>query len=397
MTIDEHLMTLIPRPPCVMTHGKGSWLWDETGKEYLDFVQGWAVNALGHAPPELTETLSRQASRLLTASPAYFTRPLIDLARELCAACDMSRVFLSNSGAEANDAAIKLARKWGQLHRPGAYRIITTQDSFHGRTLACVAASGKPGWEHSFPPMLKGFDKVPYGDIDAVRSAITPETVAVMLEPIQGEAGIVVPPKGYLSALRELTRARGILLIFDEIQTGVGRTGAFLRGKSEGVTPDILTLGKGLGGGVPIAALLAREHAAAFTRGDHGGTYTGNPLMASCALTVLNIVNRPSFIDRVNAMGEYLERSLKRVSQESPIGIRNIRGAGLLWACDLDASIAEPVRDCALDHGLLVNAPRPGVLRFMPQLRVTPDEIDEMSERLLCALRDATHARSSVA
>lgn len=396
-TEEQHLMTLIPRPPCVMTHGKGSWLWDETGKQYLDFVQGWAVNALGHAAPELAETLSQQATRLLTASPAYFTRPLLDLARELCAASNMSRVFLSNSGAEANDAAIKLARKWGQLHRPGAYRIITTNDSFHGRTLACVAASGKPGWEDSFPPMLQGFDKVPYGDLHAMERAITPETVAVMLEPIQGEAGIVVPPKGYLSALRELTLARGVLLVFDEIQTGVGRTGTFLRGQAEGVTPDILTLGKGLGGGVPIAALLAREHAAVFTRGDHGGTYTGNPLMASCALTVLAIVNQPSFLDRVNAMGEYLQQSLARISREAPIAIRNIRGAGLLWACDLEAPIAESVRDRALAHGLLVNAPRPSVLRFMPQLRVTRDEIDEMAQRLGRALREATLPGSNAA
>lgn len=394
MTDEQYLMTLIPRPACVMSHGKGSWLWDEAGKEYLDFVQGWAVNALGHAPPELVESLTHQAAHLLTASPAYFTRPLLDLSRELCTATGMSRVFLTNSGAEANDAAIKLARKWAQRHRPGAYRLITTHDSFHGRTLACVAASGKAGWENPFPPMLQGFDKVPYGDVEAAANAITEETAAILVEPIQGEAGVVVPPAGYLESLRKLTLERGILLIFDEIQTGLGRTGTLLRGQAEGVTPDILTLGKGLGGGVPIAALLTREHAAAFVRGDHGGTYTGNPLMASCALRVLRTVNQTSFLDHVNAMGEHLRRALAIVADESPLGIQNIRGAGLLWACDLAAPVADMVRDRALTLGLLINSPRPNVLRLMPQLRVTSAEITDMAQRLLAALR-LTHADSA--
>lgn len=391
---DQHLMTLIPRPPSVMSHGQGSWLWDEAGKQYLDFVQGWAVNSLGHAPPELAETLAKQATRLLTASPAYFTRPLLDLSHELCAATGMARVFLTNSGAESNDTAIKLARKWAQLNRPGAYRLITTHDSFHGRTLACVAASGKPGWERSFPPMLEGFDKVPYGDVDAVARVITPETAAVMVEPIQGEAGVVMPPAGYLSRLRELTEARGVLLIFDEIQTGVGRTGHFLRGQAEGVTPDILTLAKGLGGGTPIGALLAQPHAATFVRGDHGGTYTGNPLMASCALQVLRTVNRPEFLANVAEKGALLRATLERLSVDSPFGITNIRGAGLLWAFDLAEPVAEAVRDCAFEQGLLVNAPRPHVIRLMPQLRVSSDEIGILGERLLRALHGAARART---
>lgn len=370
-----------------MSHGQGSWLWDETGKQYLDFVQGWAVNSLGHAPPEIAETISQQATRLLTASPAYFTRPLLDLSHALCVATAMDRVFFTNSGAEANDTAIKLARKWAQDSRPGAYRVITTVGSFHGRTLACVAASGKPGWEHAFPPMLEGFDKVPYGDVDAVARAITAETAAVLVEPIQGEAGVIIPPAGYLSALRELTRARGVLLVFDEIQTGFGRTGTFLRGQHEGITPDILTLGKGLGGGVPIGAILAKEHAAAFVRGDHGGTYTGNPLVTSCAQRVLDIVNQPEFLATVTSRGEYLLQTLKHVATESPVAISNIRGAGLLWAFDLAEPIAEAVRESARDLGLLVNAPRPNVLRLMPQLRVTEAEIRTMGERLLQALR----------
>lgn len=386
MTDEQYLMTLIPRPPCVMSHGRGSWLWDEAGKRYLDFVQGWAVNALGHAPAELADTLTHQAHALLTVSPAYFTRPLLELSRELCEATEMDRVFLTSSGAEANDAALKLARKWAQLHRPGAHRVITTHDSFHGRTLACVAASGKAGWENPFPPMLEGFDKVAYGDVHAVAEAITEQTAAIMVEPIQGEAGVVVPPTGYLQALRELATARGILLIFDEIQTGMGRTGTLLRGQAESVSPDILTLGKGLGGGVPVAALLAKNHAAAFVRGDHGGTYTGNPLTASCALRVLRTINQPSFLENVRDTSKHLESTLRGVAKRSPIGMNNLRGAGLLWACDLEKPVAEAVRNHALELGLLLNAPKPNVLRFMPQLRVTADEVSEMADRLLMAL-----------
>lgn len=387
MTIDEqHLMKLIPRPPCVMSHGRGSWLWDEDGKQYLDFIQGWAVNALGHAPPELAEVLADQGAKLLTASPAYFTRPLLELSSKLCAATAMSRVFFTNSGAEANDTAIKLARKWAQLHRPGAYRVITAHDSFHGRTLACVAASGKPGWERSFPPMLDGFDKVPYGNVQAIADAITSETAAVLIEPIQGEAGVVMPPAGYLRELRELTTTKGVLLMFDEIQTGLGRTGHLLRGQSEDVVPDVLTLGKGLGGGVPIGAVLTQEHAAAFMRGDHGGTYTGNPLVTSCALRVLGIVNRKDFLTHVTDMGVHLQRTMTSLAGRAPVALTNLRGAGLLWAFDLGAPIAEAVRDRALELGLLVNTPRPHVIRLMPQLRVSREEIDTMGERLLHAL-----------
>lgn len=371
-----------------MSHGRGSWLYDEQGQEYLDFVQGWAVNSLGHAAPELTEVLSKQAARLLTASPAYFTRPLLQLSTLLCAATGMDQVFLTNSGAEANDTAIKLARKWAQLHKPSAHRIITTHGSFHGRTLACVAASGKPGWEAAFPPMLQGFDKVPYGDVEAVGAAITEHTAAVMIEPIQGEAGVVVPPPGYMAKLRALTRERNVLLIHDEIQTGFGRTGTLLRGQSEDVTPDILTLGKGLGGGVPIGAILAKGEAAAFTRGDHGGTYTGNPLTASCALTVLELINTPEFLGMVCESGKMLEALLRKLALESPIGITNIRGAGLLWAFDLELEVADQIKNRALDLGLLINAPRPNVIRLMPQLRVSGAELQTMQERLLHAIRD---------
>ncbi len=383
--IDEerYLMPVLSRPPLVMSHGHGSWLVDETGRQYLDFVQGWAVNTLGHAPPELAQVLTHQATRLLSASPAYLTRPLLQLVERLCQLTGMDRAFIANSGAEANDAAIKLARKWAQKHRPGAYKVITTRGGFHGRTLACVAASGKTGWDEAFPPMLEGFVKVPFGDAGAVEAALDTDVCAVMVEPIQGEAGVILPPRGYLQALRQLADAHGVLLIVDEIQTGICRTGPLLRSQEEGVRPDILTLGKGLGGGVPVAALLCTERANAFDQGDHGGTYAGNPFVAVAASRVLDIVGTTEFQRGVVGAGQRLESALHGLSEAHPGLIRNIRGAGLLWACDLREPVAPEVRDTALEEAaLLINAPGPHTLRFMPQLRVCDEEVDEFARRM---------------
>ena len=221
----DSLMTINARPDAVMVRGAGSWLWDDAGRRYLDFVQGWAVNTLGHAPALVREALARQSALLLTPSPAFHNGPQLALARALIDRCALDRVFFCNSGAEANEGAIKLARKWGQQHRDGAWQIITTHGSFHGRTLATMAASGKPGWDAVFRPATPGFTKVPFGDVGAMAKAIDRDVVAVLVEPIQGEAGVVVPPPGYLRDLRDLTRRRGVLLMLDEVQTGVGRTG----------------------------------------------------------------------------------------------------------------------------------------------------------------------------
>jgi len=252
----NHLMNLTNRPPAVMVRGAGSYLWDDAGRRYLDFVQGWAVNALGHCPKEIADAVATQVTKLVNASPAYHNERERALATALAEASGLSRVFFGNSGAEANEGAIKLARKWGKLHKDGAFEIITTHGGFHGRTLATMAASGKPGWDEMFPPRVEGFVKVPFGDADAVERAIGPRTVAILVEPIQGEAGVVVPPDGYLHALSDIARARSVLLMLDEVQTGMGRTGTLFAFQHEGIRPDVLTLGKGLGGGLPLSALV---------------------------------------------------------------------------------------------------------------------------------------------
>jgi acetylornithine/N-succinyldiaminopimelate aminotransferase len=293
-------------------------------------------------------------------------------------------VFLLSSGAEANEGAIKLARKWGRVNKGGAYEIITTINSFHGRTLATMTASGKAGWDQMFPPNLPGFPKVPFGDLDAMAKAITPNTVALMIEPIQGEGGVNVPPTGHLKALRQLADDNNLLLILDEVQTGVGRTGTFLGQQQEGVHADITTLGKGLGGGVPVSAMLANARANSFAPGEQGGTYAGNPLMAAVALSIVNTVNAPTFLSHVNQVGGYLRRALEKVGQ-SWAG-SSVRGQGLLQALVLGDDRAERTVERARAMGLLINAPKPNVLRFMPQLRVSTAEVDEMIEVLSRAL-----------
>jgi len=373
-------MNITPRPDVVMTRGEGSWLWDETGKRYLDFVQGWAVNSLGHAPAAIRDALAAQSALLLSPSPAYHNRPQLELAQGLALASGLDRVFFCNSGAEANEGAIKLARKWGQAHRDGAFEIITTHDAFHGRTLATMAASGKPGWDEIFAPRVEGFRKVPFGDLVAVENAITPGTVAVMLEPIQGEAGVVVPPEGTLAALRELTRDHGILLILDEIQTGMGRTGPLFAFQDEGITPDIMTLGKGLGGGTPLAALLASEPAACFEPGDQGGTFNGNPLMTAVGGAVLETLTAPGFLDGSRATGALLRERLEELATRWPSAW--VRGRGLLLALVLPEPAAKNIAATCFDEGLIINAPRPEVLRFMPALNVTREEVEAMCEIL---------------
>ena len=368
------LMKVAVRPQRIMVRGRGSYLWDHEGRRYLDFVQGWAVNALGHAPPEIAEALQLQAQTLITASPAFHNAPQLRFAEELTRATGLAEVHFANSGAEANEAALKLARKWGRLHRGGAFQIITTLGSFHGRTLSLMAASGKPGWDALFPPVMPGFVKVPFADVAAVAEQIGPETVAVMVEPIQGEAGVVVPPEGYLRELRRLCDQHGLLLICDEVQTGMGRTGTLFAFERDDVKPDILTLGKGLGGGVPISAVLANQRASCFVPGDQGGTYNGNPLMVAVARSVFAAVSQADFLSTVRARACYLEERLSPLCAEHGLGLR---GRGLLWALVLPEPIAEAIVARCFGEGLLINAPRPNLLRLMPSLRVSEPEIEE--------------------
>ena len=370
------VMKITDRPPVVMVEGHGSRLRDEEGRTYLDFVQGWAVNCLGHCPAVVAETIAFQAGRLINCSPAYHNAEMAQLATRLAAASGLAQVFFCNSGAEANEGAIKLARKWGARHRDGAHEIITMDHGFHGRTLATMAASGKPAWETLFEPKVSGFTKVPLGDLDAVRRAITPRTVAVMLEPIQGEAGVYPAGDDFLRGLRALTTEAGLLLILDEIQTGIGRTGRFFAFEHAGIAPDILTLGKGLGGGVPLAALVTAEAACCFEYGDQGGTFNGSALMTAIGNAVVETVSRPTFLADVVSKGDYLHQRLRELSAR--LGHGEVRGRGLLLALELKGLDAAKVARGAMDRGLLINAPRPDTLRFMPALNVTREEIDEM-------------------
>ena len=374
------LMEITARPQIVFVRGEGAWLWDHDGRRYLDFVQGWAVNCLGHSPAVLADALARQARTLITPSPAFYNEPAIRLARALTQRSCFDQVFFANTGAEANEGAIKLARKYGAVHRNGAYEIVTFDGAFHGRTLATMSASGKKQFETLFEPKVPGFPKAQLNDLDSVRRALSERTVAVMLEPIQGEAGVWVASDEFLRGLRELTRERGLLLIVDEVQTGVGRTGKLWGYEHAGIEPDIMSLGKGIGGGVPLAALLAKNAVCCFEHGDQGGTYNGNPLMCAAGLAVLDAVGQPAFLQAVTSMGAYLAQRLAALSERHGLG--PVRGRGLLLALDLKASIGPDLVTAAREKGLLINAPRPDTLRFMPALNVTREEIDSMAATL---------------
>ncbi len=375
----DSLMAITNRPDLVFERGEGSWLTDHQGKRYLDFIQGWAVNCLGHCPPEIAAALTAQAGKLLNPSPAFYNAPMIELAGLLTAHSCFDRVFFANTGAEANEGAIKLARKWGQLSRAGAFEIITFGHSFHGRTLATMSASGKAGWDTIFAPQVSGFPKAVYNDIASVEALIGPQTVAVMLEPVQGEGGVIPADIDFLKALRALTEARGILLIVDEVQTGVGRTGKLFAHEHAAIEPDIMTLGKGIGGGVPLAALLAREAICCFVPGDQGGTYNGNPLMTAVGVAVMQRMLAPGFLAEVTAKGQILSQRLLELSAKH--GLAGERGSGLLRALILDDERGPEIVQKALaltPCGLLLNSPRPNLLRFMPALNVSVAEIDQM-------------------
>jgi acetylornithine/N-succinyldiaminopimelate aminotransferase len=387
----DALMDITARPPVVFVRGEGSFLWDDSGKRYLDFMQGWAVNCLGHSPPIVADALAEQAKLLLTPSPAFYNAPSLKLAKALTDRSCFDQVFFTNSGAEANEGAIKLARKYGALHRNGAYEIITFEGGFHGRTLATMSASGKKAFEPLFEPKVSGFPKARLNDLASVHRLINDNTIAVMLEPIQGEAGVWPATDQFMAELRELTKAHGLLLIVDEIQTGMGRTGKLFHYEHAGIEPDIMTLGKGIGGGVPLAALLATEAACCFEHGDQGGTFNGNPLMCAAGLAVLQHVVEPDFLKSVVDSGLYLEGELQRISARHGLG--DIRGKGLLVALDLKIPIAASIVAQAFEDGVLLNAPRPDALRFMPALNVTKGEIARMIDCLDAILTKMGAAR----
>jgi len=369
-------MRIIKRLPVTLVRGQGARVWDTEGKEYLDFVAGSAVNSLGHCHPVVVKALTEQAKTLIHTSNLFYTVPQIELAELLVENSCLDRVFFCNSGAEANEGAIKLARRYGKLHLNGAYEIITTHGSFHGRTLATVAATGQDKHQQPYIPLPGGFVQVDYDSIEAMKAATSNRTCAVMVEPIQGEGGVNVPDSNYLNKVRAWCDERGILLILDEIQTGIGRLGSLFGYEQYGVEPDILTLAKGLGGGVPIGALLAKERASVFAPGEHGSTFGGNPLICATGLATLKFIIDNDIPNKVKELGQYFITGLEKLKARFGF-IVEIRGRGLLLALGFTDDIAEELVLACLKEGLLVNPVKPNALRFMPPLIITEKDVDE--------------------
>lgn len=372
----KYFMSTFKRSNVVIVRGEGNRVWDDKGKEYLDFVGGWAVNALGHCHPAIVNALNEQAHTLIQASNQFYTIPQLRLAEILVESSSLDKVFISNSGAEANEGAIKLARKYGQIYLNGAYEIITVTGSFHGRTMSTIAATGQRKFQKPFLPLPDGFVNVAFNDIEAIKSATSGKTCAVMLEPIQGESGVNIPHEGYFRKVREWCDEKGLLLILDEIQTGIGRTGTLFAYEQLGIEPDVMTLAKGLGGGVPIAAFLAKEKASVFSPGEHGSTFGGNPLACSVACATLKFILENSILENVRKVGHYLKSKLINLQSRFDF-VREVRGRGLLWAVEFNSDIsADVVQDC-MERGLLVNPVKPNAIRLMPALIVQKEEVDE--------------------
>ncbi len=372
---ERYLFPLYTRAPIAIVRGRGSRVWDADGVEYLDFFASTVVASLGHAHPSVTQAIVEQAGKILHVSNLHHSEPQARLAELLCTHSFADRVFLCNSGAEANEAAIKLARKYGADHGDGRFEVLTALGSFHGRTIATITATGQEKVRRGFQPLPEGFRYVPFDDVSALAAAIGPRTVAVMLEPMQGEGGIAVPRPGYFRQVRELCDERGVLLILDEVQTGMGRTGTLFAYQHSDVTPDIMTLAKGLGTGVPIGAMLATERlAGSFTAGAHASTFGGNPLTCAAAVAVVRTMVEGEVLENCRVQGEYLRERLRRL-QAAGAPIRDVRGAGLLVGAELDQP-GNPVVDACRAKGLLINCTAERVLRFSPPLIVSRDEID---------------------
>jgi acetylornithine/N-succinyldiaminopimelate aminotransferase len=367
---DQYLMQTGRRLPVTLVRGEGCLVYDEEGKEYLDMVAGIAVNVLGHSHPDVARALTGQARTLIHTSNLYFTRPQVELARRLVELSFPSRVFLCNSGAEANEAAIKIARKWGAKNREGAFEIITAEGSFHGRTLATVTAGGQHKYSDPFKPLPDGFVHVPFNDLDAIKAATTEQTVAVMLEPVMGEIGIIPAAKGYLEGVRKWCDEKNLLLILDEVQTGIARTGKWFAFQHHGITPDVMTLAKGLGGGLPIGACLASPRADVLEPGDHGSTFGGNPLACTVALSVLAVIERDGLVGHAAELGELLNGVLQG------LGAKEVRGLGLMQAAEFAEPHAKAFQQSCLEAGLIINAVDENSIRLVPPLIITAAEID---------------------
>ncbi len=371
----KYYMQTIVRVPVTLVRGEGMRVWDDKGREYLDFVGGLAVNCLGHCPQVITDALNEQARTLMQTSNWYFTVPQIRLAELLVNNSCLDRVFICNSGLEANEGAVKIARRYGHLKLSGAYEVITTDASFHGRSLAMTAASGQPTMHTPYNPLPVGFINVANNDIGAIEAAVTEKTCAVMLEPVQAEGGVNIADDDFLAKVRELCDRKRILLILDEVQTGIGRLGTLFGYEYYNVEPDILTLAKGLGGGIPIGAVLAKEKASVFTLGDHNSTFGGNPVTSAAAYAVLKYVIDNDIPGNAHKVGHYLMDGLRKLDEKYPF-ITEVRGVGLLTAIEFDADIAQSVLMACLDKGLLVNKLKANAIRLIPPLIVDNRDVD---------------------
>ena len=385
----KYYMFLVRRQPMVLERGEGARVWDVDGKEYLDFTSGWAVNNAGHCNEAVANAIAEQARTLVQTSNQFYTIPQLRLAEILVENSCMDKIFICNSGAEANEGAIKLAKKYGKKNKDGAYEIITALNSFHGRTMMNVSATGQPHYQELFEPIPTGFTHVPYNDLTAIKSATNDNTVAVMIEPVQGEGGVNIPSAEYLRGVRKWCDDNNMLLIFDEVQTGLGRLGTLFGYESFGVEPDIMSLAKGLGGGVPIGAFLAKDSACAFDPGDHGSTFGGNPLTCAAAHASTKYLIDNNVAENSAKMGEYLGEGLKRLQAEYEF-ITDVRGMGLIWAVEFDSELTPEVLPACNEAGILMNPMRPNAIRLMPVLTITKEEIDEALVRLNEGLKNAT-------
>jgi acetylornithine/N-succinyldiaminopimelate aminotransferase len=373
----QHYMQVFARYQIVLSHGEGVYVYDNEGKKYIDFLGGIAVNVLGHAHPALVKAIADQAGKMIHCSNLYYTEEMALLAKKLTEVSGMDRVFMANSGAEANEGAIKLARKYAKSISADKVDIITATNSFHGRTLATLTATGQDKFHHGYEPLPAGFKYVPFNDLEALKAVVSKEkTAAVMLEPIQGEGGVYVPDEKYLAGVRKLCDETGALLIVDEIQTGMGRTGKMFAYQLFGIKPDIVSVAKGLAGGVPTGAVLATDKAAsAFQAGDHGTTFGGNPLASAAANAVFKAIEAENLLDNANAMGEYMMTGLNKLKDKYPELITEVRGKGLMIGAKLTKPGREIVNRC-LEKGAIINCTAGDVLRFLPPLNINKMHID---------------------
>jgi len=382
---DKNYLPVFKRYKIVLERGEGAYLYDINGKRYVDFLAGIAVNVLGHAYPPLVDAIAKQAAKVIHVSNLYYTEPQANAAAKLVKLSGLDRAFFGNSGAEANEGAIKIARKFAKKISPDKTQIISAWNSFHGRTLVTLTATGQPHYQEGLEPLPQGFDYVHFNDADELAAMISDKTCAVMLETIQGEGGIYPPRDGYLKRVRELCDKYGALLILDEIQSGIGRSGKFFAYEKYGIKPDIVTLAKGLAGGVPIGAFVCTEEVAqAFKPGDHGTTFGGNPLACAAANVVLDTIPNEKFLAHVEEVGAYFKGRLLELQKKYPEQIGEIRGEGLILGAQLDKpkrSGVEIVNEC-MKRGAIINCTVGTVLRFIPPLIITPAQVDEVIDIL---------------